>query len=260
MRVFDIALHIPKGSISASEKFFRQTEDLDAYTHAHEFFELELFLSGSGVNIINGVPHPIRPGSLFLLTPAHVHTVNSDGARLINVMFYGSIANALAELSLQNTPVFQLTDEETRFMQTILLEIVAVHETEPVCAAHLLHCALEKLARCKHSARSDATPLVQQAVVYILEHFRNDLSAEQVAHHLGLSRTYFSDLFHREMHVSFKEYLDSLRFSFACTQLTFSTLPVQRVAENAGFGDYANFARRFKARFGCTPREWRKKK
>lgn len=259
LRIFTVDRHIPQGSISASEKDIQQTADLLAYAHAHEFFEMELFLSGEGVNIVNGVSHPIQPGMLFLLTPAHIHSVYSKEAHLINVMFLGDTANALTELSLQDTPVFRLTEEESAFLQTLLREIVAVHETDAAYASHLLHCALEKLARSQQSVRSDATPLVQQAMVYMLENFRTDLTAEQVAHHVGLSRAYFSDLFRRETHVSFKEYLDSLRFSYACTQLAFSSQPVHLIAESAGFGDYANFARRFKARFNCTPREWRKR-
>ena len=256
MEVFTRSFHIPVGSINASEK---ETHGLTV-PHAHEFFELELFLEGEGENVINGVSYPLAPATLFLLTPGHIHTVSTPHANLINVMFQGSVADALAALSLQHSPVFRLTAEEFTFMQAVLREIVAVHETDAVCAARLLHCALEKLARCKHTAQAAAPPLVQQAIAYMLENFRHDLTADQIARHVGLSRAYFSDLFHRETGIPFKEYLDSLRFSHVCSALALTDQAVRAVAESAGFRDYANFSRRFKERFGCTPREWRKTK
>lgn len=254
MEVFTKRFHIPVGSISASEKDVYGT----TVPHAHEFFELELFLEGEGENIVNGTTYPIAPGSLFLLTPGHIHTVGTEKAHLINVMFQGSTADALTALSLQNAPVFRLTEEESSFMQAILREIVAVHQTDGACAARLLHCALEKLARCEHTVPSNKTPLAQQAITFMLENFRQELTADQVARHVGLSRAYFSDLFRRETGIPFKEYLDSLRFSHVCSALSLSDQSVRGAAESAGFHDYANFSRRFKERFGCTPREWRK--
>lgn len=256
MEVFTSSFHIPVGSINASEKVTLGA----TVPHAHEFFELELFLDGEGENVINGVSYPLAPATLFLLTPEHIHTVTTKGARLINVMFQGAVADALTALALQHTPVFHLTGEEFTFMRAVLREVAAVYETDTACAARLLHCALEKLARCEHAEQATTPPLIQGAITYMLENFRHDLTAEQVARHVGLSRAYFSDLFRRETGVPFKEYLDSLRFSHVCSALVLTEQSVRAVAESAGFRDYANFARRFKERFSCTPREWRKSK
>ncbi len=256
LELFTSSFHIPQGSISASIK---ENAVGNAATHVHEFFELEMILGGSGDALINGVSYPMVENVVFLLTPAHIHEPKLHDTTLINVMFQGGIADPMMALAIQDTPVFRLTDDEAAFVRPLLLEIVDVHLTDPVYAARLLHCVLEKLSRCQNAGKTDAPPILQRAVMYTLEHFREDLTAEQVARLLGLSRSYFSDLFRRTFGVPYKEYLDSLRFSHVCTALSFSDLPIRTAAENAGFRDYANFTRRFKEKFGCTPREWRTK-
>ena len=255
MGLFTSSRHIPKGSISASRKRL----DGDTVIHVHEFFELEMVVGGDGETLVNGVSYPITENTVFLLTPAHIHEARLIDTDLINVMFQGEVADPMMALAIQDMPVFHLTDEEAAFVRPLLLEIVNVHEDDPAYAARLLHCVLEKLSRCQNAVKTDAPPILQRAVMYTLEHFRDELTAEQVAHFLGLSRSYFSDLFHHEFGVPYKEYLDSLRFSHVCTALSFSDLPIRVAAENAGFRDYANFTRRFKNKFGCTPREWRAK-
>ena len=74
---------IGDGLLSASRKHFSGR----AMAHIHEFFEIELVLSGSGTCVIDGNTYPMRQGSLFLLTPANTHAVQDADAELINVMF-----------------------------------------------------------------------------------------------------------------------------------------------------------------------------
>ncbi|MBE6768733.1 MAG: helix-turn-helix domain-containing protein [Ruminococcaceae bacterium] len=253
MELFTSSFHIPRGCISASLK---QTL-WDTTMHVHEFFELEMILGGGGEALVNGVSYPLTENTVFLLTPAHIHEPKCRDTLLINVMFQGEVADPMMALALQDMPVFRLTDDEAAFVRPLLFEIVEVHPSDPAYATLLLHCVLEKLARCQNTIKNEAPPILQRAVLYTLEHFRDEISAEQVARFLGLSRSYFSDLFRREWGVTYKEYLDSLRFSHVCTALSSTDLPIRTVAENAGFRDYANFTRRFKNKFGCTPREWR---
>ena len=56
--------------------------------HTHDFFELELITSGTGVHLLNGQRLPLRPGSMYLLTPADVHAVYpEEPLKYYNTMF-----------------------------------------------------------------------------------------------------------------------------------------------------------------------------
>ena len=60
-----------------------------------------------------------------------------------------------------------------------------------------------------------------------------------------------------EFGVTFSELITSHRLERAAALLKHSDLPIATIALNSGFGDVSSFHRRFKARFGTTPRAFR---
>ncbi|MCQ6557154.1 AraC family ligand binding domain-containing protein [Paenibacillus mendelii] len=51
--------------------------------HRHDFLEFILVLEGHGVEIINGIKHQMKPGTLIFLLPYQFHEIQSDpGASL----------------------------------------------------------------------------------------------------------------------------------------------------------------------------------
>ena len=62
----------------------------------------------------------------------------------------------------------------------------------------------------------------------------------------------------RSFYPGFKEALDELRFSYAQKLLVFTELSVKEIQFRSGFYDYANFARRFRQKYGITPTQYRK--
>jgi len=249
---------IANSVISASRKHFSG----HARTHIHEFFEIEYIISGSGTCLVDGRAYPMEPGALFLLTPANTHTVRDADAEMINVMFqcgYGFPDPALPMLCAPPSSLFLLEEADRPLMLSLLTELLRVH-TDNISYAHtLLACAMQKLAYYPHAEERKPLPYIQRAFLYITEHFRSGITLEDTAAHLGLSSTYFSELFVQQTGMNFKAYLDSIRFSHAQNLLSFTDIPVCTVHAYAGFGDYANFSRRFKRLVGITPSAYRKR-
>ena len=50
-----------------------------AVLHSHNFYEMELVLSGSGEQILNGTSYEMKRGSLSILTPADFHEFSCFG-------------------------------------------------------------------------------------------------------------------------------------------------------------------------------------
>ena len=227
------------------------------------FFELEYVIRGKGVCVIDGKEYPMHEGALFLLSPINTHAVRDADTELFNVMFRLEYASSLPELSLfptSHSPFFSPNERDSAFLHSLLCEIVDTHEKNTGYARHLLACVLEKL-RFLSAPETERTalPYIRRAILYTTEHFRENVSLERTAACLGLSPSYFSELFLRETGKSFKQYLDTLRFSHAKELLAFTDLPVSEVHRLSGFADYANFSRRFKSAFGMTPTDYRRK-
>jgi AraC family transcriptional regulator, positive regulator of tynA and feaB len=86
------------------------------------------------------------------------------------------------------------------------------------------------------------------------------LSPASVARAFGLSSRTVHKLFERA-ETTFSQWLLSQRLD-ACAAALEAAMPDVRIADAAfaaGFGDISHFNRRFKARFGMTPRQWRRR-
>jgi two-component system response regulator YesN len=117
-----------------------------------------------------------------------------------------------------------------------------------------------------HSVTRCATPeanryaqrLIQRAVQVIQERYSEDLTDEEVAWHLGLSRSHFRFLFKEVTGLPFKRYLTEYRLVKARSLLEKSVLPVKTVARRVGYSDVNTFQRAYRAYFGVPPTAHRK--
>lgn len=85
------------------------------------------------------------------------------------------------------------------------------------------------------------------------------LSAETVVELLGTNHTYFSQMMSSELGMSFSEYVNSLRLAQVERLLRDDSLTIANVAQQSGFSDAGYMSRKFKAKHGITPSEWRKR-
>lgn len=98
---------------------------------------------------------------------------------------------------------------------------------------------------------------IKRALLFIQGHFCEHLTANQVARHVGISRSRFEHLFGREAGRCFKTYVRVLRLTKAKDLLVDKTLEVKEVAYMVGYGFAANFTRDFKRYVMETPSVYR---
>jgi YesN/AraC family two-component response regulator len=108
-----------------------------------------------------------------------------------------------------------------------------------------------------HSLRQYSKP-IQQAINYIDFHFTEQISLEKLAAVAAISASYLSSQFKKETGTSVVDYIYQQRMRKVLTLLVTTSMPINKVAEAAGFYDENYFARAFKKRHHMTPREYRK--
>jgi len=101
------------------------------------------------------------------------------------------------------------------------------------------------------------SPLLNSAMIYMDEHYTEDISLEDVATFAGFSKSYFSRTFKAFAGVPFTEYLTQKRLDAAINELIYTTLPIGTVAKKTGFGGITTFNRIFHQRCQCTPTQFR---
>ena len=98
---------------------------------------------------------------------------------------------------------------------------------------------------------------VKNAMDYIGLHIRENISLSELARSAGYTEYYFSRKFKEETGRSVADYIGSAKTEEAKLLLTDSSLPVQEIAEELGFGSRNHFFWTFRKYTGMSPSEYR---
>jgi AraC-like DNA-binding protein len=99
--------------------------------------------------------------------------------------------------------------------------------------------------------------LIQTILAYVDIHFMEPLTLEQVAKELGISKFLLSRIFSEQLHISFRDYLNSRRSALAQIMLQSTSQPVTDIAFDSGFNSLRSFYRAFRKEYGITPNKFR---
>jgi AraC-like DNA-binding protein/ligand-binding sensor protein len=128
-------------------------------------------------------------------------------------------------------------------------------------AAHLLGVFADQLSTRANQiamAKSHAeSPVITRAKQYILEHFTEELSLNQVAAAVHTSSFYFCKLFKKSTGINFTEFVSRTRIEKAKNLLLNPNLRISEIAYEIGFQSLTHFNRVFKKITGQSPTEYR---
>lgn len=126
--------------------------------------------------------------------------------------------------------------------------------------AHALADAILQAARgAVQAVESAIRPEIRAAIDYIEDHLSDELSIRHVSEIAGYHPAYFSNLFKRELGMSYSDFLAGLRIQRAKEMLSQSSQTLQQIADACGFSDLSYFSVKFKRVVGMTPSQWRTK-
>lgn len=100
---------------------------------------------------------------------------------------------------------------------------------------------------------------IKALLKYVDDHFREDISREQLSVMFFFDPDYITRIFKKETGMSYKNYVIEKRLSLAKELLTESDYPIHDIAQYVGYDNYSYFTRLFKKSFGVTPIEFRGK-
>lgn len=121
-----------------------------------------------------------------------------------------------------------------------------------------LACFLTEIQK-KRVEKRTLSKEITATIDYLRLNFDMDINLQQVADCVNLSPNYLSNLFKKEMHVNFTDYLRQLRIDKAKELLLETSMKSYEISEKTGFTDSAYFSKVFKKFTGVGPNEFRKK-
>ncbi|MDF2814588.1 MAG: AraC family transcriptional regulator [Paenibacillus sp.] len=251
--------------------------------HHHDFAELSFVLSGSGYEIINGQKHRMSPGTVSLLLPHHIHSIESDPENPISLyscMFdlsilldseYDSVlSNLILTIGVKIPSFLEIQSHRAARIKRNLDEMIEESERDYFGKnIFIRHKLIETLLLVMREHQTQATTsnadtlsdsssdIIRSILQYTHTHYLEPLSLKLLADMYHKSSPYLSRIFKNHMGQSFQDYLNALRVNRACTLLVTSDITITDVAIESGFEHFRTFSRVFKEVKGLTPKEYR---
>ncbi|KEI09828.1 chemotaxis protein CheY [Clostridium sp. K25] len=101
--------------------------------------------------------------------------------------------------------------------------------------------------------------VIKTGIDYIYDHYKEDITLEDIANICSISPCYFSRVFKKELGVNFITYINKMRIDEAKKILINSNETINNISFKMGFDNCGYFIKVFKKIIGVTPKKYRQK-
>ena len=130
--------------------------------------------------------------------------------------------------------------------------------SDAVKKAYLLLLTGKLLKLCTfEESRDYGDTIVLKIFDYCKNNYTHDITLDEVANALYVSKSYVSHIFCCKLKINFRNYINTLRVNKAVSLLRHSNISATEAAEQSGFGSMRTFNRAFVKYMGVTPREYK---
>ncbi len=257
--------------------FRNSNNELTAKLHYHDFYEIVIYLGCAGVFKINDKEYEVTRGDIALINMFDPHTLiynkNMPYERFsicidpnLLLSFNTPHSNLLNIFSKENKnyPVFHVED---KFFEKYLNLLDMFSNEKPEYGKDIFEKALIHQLTAYlfndcydgiHFDNADSRHIsaISELVNYINDHLNEDLSLNKLARKINYSEYYMCRIFKKVTNSTLTNYIVEKRIEQACRLLN-SGIPVNKIAEKAGFHNYSYFYKTFKRHTGKSPSEYK---
>lgn len=239
--------------------------DLNFSAHLHKEIELLYVQEGEVTATLNDVAYSLRPGDLLVMLPNTIHSYFSTAKNSGTLTVFSPELTAEFHYKLTHFSCSCpfLTQDKMSSDIPYCIRRLTFAEASPEnlnlirgYLLVLLSRIFEQLPLEPLDRRKDFN-LLHRVLLHVTEHFRENLSLDELAHEAGVSKYYLSRTFSDKMGCGLKHYINSLRVGFAQHLLENPNLSISDAAYECGFESLRTFNRVFREQLGKSPREYR---
>lgn len=238
---------------------FYHPVDFSHFAHLHRSYELVYLKAGELEVTVDGRLFRMRPGDLVLVLPYEIHSYRDLGGSACDVAVFSP--DYIQEFYSQTRgkflehPVFSIEQYRLERLRPVLFWASDSLFFTKAALYEMTGCVLEQTRLL--SRKEEDRDLLHEILLYIRQHYKEELTLQQMADHLGYSRLYLSRYINRYLKQSFPDLIHEHRISQAIYLLESTKMPVSAIAYDCGYGSLRSFNRCFRRITGKTPREYR---
>lgn len=231
------------------------------------YYMLHFILKGQGHYYLNNKHYKLNENQCFLTEPVTVTLYKAEPTNPWTytwICFNGDYVPHLLKQSNLNTdnPIINLSCNQTIY--EIIKEMLSYHQLTPANECYLqskLYLIFAKLHEALQSVYNKVELnnnfYVTKAIEYIEKNTFTNLSVNDIARYLNISRSHLYALFKQELNTSPQQFLTNAKIANARELLSKTKIPIYSVALSCGYKNAFAFSRAFKQVTNISPREYR---
>ena len=231
------------------------------------YYMLHFILKGQGHYYLNNKHYKLNENQCFLTEPGTVTLYRAEPTNPWTytwICFNGDYVPHLLKQSNLNTdnPIINLSCNQTIY--EIIKEMLSYHQLTPANECYLqskLYLIFAKLHEALQSVYNKVELnnnfYVTKAIEYIEKNTFTNLSVNDIARYLNISRSHLYALFKQELNTSPQQFLTNAKIANARELLSKTKIPIYSVALSCGYKNAFAFSRAFKQVTNISPREYR---
>ena len=230
--------------------------------HFHSHIEIYLVRSGEIDVIVNDKQKTLGKGELSVALGFDSHGFKNKPNNDILVMIIpnswcGEFLSAISDKRLESPFI---NDEKVYNTVLHAMESIIEGGNNLSKQGHIYVVLGEILNKmvCVNDNSTEAHGFSAEMLIYLSEHFKEELSLSDLSRKFGYNSSYLSRIFRSTLGISFVEYLTMLRLRESILLLRSGKKNVTECALESGFGSMRSFYRAFSSEFGMTPKEYLK--
>jgi AraC family transcriptional regulator of arabinose operon len=233
-------------------------------------FIIHFISEGEGIYQTGGKTYHLSKGNFFVIFPHTEVYYKADDSKPWDYLWIGfqgiKAASYLKQAGIDSSHLigdYQNTSYILACIQQMMLARTLSYHNELKRQAALLQ-VLAALIESHHESLSDEEQheypyriYLQQAIDYMNTHIKENIRISHIAAHIGIDRSYLSNIFKNTLEISPQEYLLNLRMNHASDMLKNTKEKIGVIASEVGYSDPLTFTKIFKRYKGMSPTEWR---
>lgn len=243
-------------------------------SHMHDFFEVDLILSGRCTFIVDGKSYTLGPEDVITIDGHTAHELRSTDCVFICIQFEQSMFEQT--LPFPEHPQFfcnsavQGNNAAFDTIRTLVARLVKNnadqqqgYELRNWSYIYEFMDVMYNNFRVDRSHARDAqnhryAARVTKIAKLVREHHAENLSLSQLADMVHLSAPYLSKFFDQQFGMTFLAYLTQIRLNHAVNLLLNTEKIIEEVSSDSGFPNSHAFVQAFKKEFGVLPSVYRR--
>ena len=249
------------------------------FTYIAHYFSVLLVYRGEVLTSMNGVPVGLQPGDIRIFLQGDLHHLrgNAPDTRYVQISirpsfwafpkdhyFYRHFVEPLSAGTLDCPRLLRPGDGGYEAMYALMHRLDHTREGQESYLADLVSIGIS-LCTTLLPYCTTGTPVsyptedaVRSCLKYMSDHSAEKITLEQMAELVHLHPNYLCTVFKQYTGKTIFDHLTRQRLRRAVQKLRTTRLPVQQIAERAGFPSISFFTRKFRAVYGCSPSQFRK--